>query len=226
MHARLQSANAGAPTDPALPTAATQASLPPSASLVSCKLPTRWGEFDLHGLVDAATGQEHAAMSLGRLDDGAPVLTRMHSECLSGDTLYSLKCDCGAQLEAGLQAIADAGRGVLLYLRQEGRGIGLVNKIRAYALQQAGADTVEANRLLGLPDDARDYGVAAEILRGLGVQQVRLLTNNPAKVAALQRLGITVAERVPLHTEPNAYNRGYLQTKSRRMGHYGPDDLD
>jgi GTP cyclohydrolase II len=218
MNARLQPAAAGAA---AVATAATSL---PAGTLVSCKLPTRWGEFDLHGLVDAQTGQEHAAMSLGRLDDGEPVLTRMHSECLTGDALYSLKCDCGAQLEAGLQAIAAAGRGVLLYLRQEGRGIGLVNKIRAYALQQAGADTVEANRLLGLPDDARDYGIAADLLGRLGVKRVRLLTNNPAKMAALQRLGIEVVERVPLHTPPNAHNRRYLQTKSRRMGHYAPDD--
>ncbi len=195
-------------------------------TLVSCKLPTQWAEFDLHGLVDPATGQEHAAMSLGRLQGGEPVLIRMHSECLTGDTLYSLKCDCGAQLEAGLKAIAQAGRGVLLYLRQEGRGIGLVNKIRAYALQQAGADTVQANRLLGLPDDARDYSVAATMLAQLGVGQVRLLTNNPSKVAALQALGIDVVARVPLHTEPNSHNRGYIETKSQRMGHYGPDDLD
>lgn len=222
MNARHWPAAAGAPAV----TAADVSPSPAAGTLVSCKLPTQWGEFDLHGLVDAKTGQEHAAMSLGRLDDGEPVLTRMHSECLTGDTLYSLKCDCGAQLEAGLQAIAKAGRGVLLYLRQEGRGIGLVNKIRAYALQQAGADTVEANRLLGLPDDARDYAIAAELLGHLGVRRVRLLTNNPAKVDALQRLGIEVVERVPLHTEPNAHNRGYLQTKSRRMGHYGPDEQD
>ncbi|MBL8350301.1 MAG: GTP cyclohydrolase II [Burkholderiaceae bacterium] len=194
--------------------------------MVSCRLPTRWGEFDLHGLVDPATGAEHAAMSLGPLDDGEPVLVRLHSECLTGDTLFSLKCDCGAQLEAGLKAIAAAGRGVLLYLRQEGRGIGLVNKIRAYALQQSGADTVEANRLLGLPDDARDYTLAADMLRALGVHQVRLLTNNPAKVEALQRLGIDVIQRVPLHTPPNPHNAAYLRTKSRRMGHYGPDDND
>jgi GTP cyclohydrolase II len=221
MNARLLSAAAGALAT--MPGAASPA--PPPGTLVSCKLPTQWGEFDLHGLVDVHTGGEHAAMSLGRLDDGEPVLTRMHSECLTGDTLYSLKCDCGAQLQGGLEAIAAAGRGVLLYLRQEGRGIGLVNKIRAYALQQAGADTVEANRLLGLPDDARDYTVAADILGRLGVKQVRLLTNNPAKVDALRRLGIEVVERVPLHIEPNPHNRGYLQTKSRRMGHYGPDDL-
>ena len=198
----------------------------PPGELVSCKLPTRWGEFDLHGLVDPVTGQEHAAMSLGDLRADEPVLIRMHSECLTGDTLYSLKCDCGAQLEAGLKAIAEAGRGVLLYLRQEGRGIGLVNKIRAYALQQAGADTVMANRMLGLPDDARDYGIAARMLRDLGVQQVRLLTNNPAKVEALQALGIDVVARVPLHTPPNPHNRGYIETKAQRMGHYSADDAD
>ena len=200
--------------------------VPAPGVLVSCRLPTQWGEFHLHGLVDARGSGEHAAMSLGRLDDGEPVLTRLHSECLTGDTLYSLKCDCGEQLQASLRAIAAQGRGVLLYLRQEGRGIGLVNKIRAYALQQAGADTVEANRLLGLPDDARDYTVAADMLGQLGIRRVRLLTNNPAKVQALQRLGIEVVERLPLHMPTNPHNQGYLQTKSRRMGHYGPDDLD
>ena len=224
MNARIPPASVGPPVGDPAGSPATAPSPVPRGTLVSCKLPTQWGEFDLHGLVDVHTGAEHAAMSLGRLDDAEPVLTRVHSECLTGDTLYSLKCDCGAQLEAGLKAIAEAGRGVLLYLRQEGRGIGLVNKIRAYALQQAGADTVEANRLLGLPDDARDYAVAADMLRGLGVQRVRLLTNNPAKVDALERLGIAVVERVPLHTQPNPHNAGYLRTKSRRMGHYGPDE--
>ncbi len=188
--------------------------------LVSCRLPTAWGEFDLHGLLDPATGREHAVLSLGRIDDGAPVLARVHSECLTGDALFSLKCDCGAQLQGGLRAIAAEGRGMLLYLRQEGRGIGLVNKIRAYALQQAGADTVEANRLLGLPDDAREYAVASLLLARLGVKKVRLLTNNPAKVDALRELGIEVTERVPLRTVANRHNRGYLQTKSRRMGHW------
>ena len=222
MNARLLSDNAPAPAQrPAAPAPAIEQA---PGRLVSCKLPTRWAEFDLHGLVDPRTGAEHAAMSLGRLDDGEPVLTRLHSECLTGDTLYSLKCDCGAQLEGGLQAIAQAGRGLLLYLRQEGRGIGLVNKIRAYALQQAGADTVEANRLLGLPDDARDYAVAADMLAQLGIKKVRLLTNNPAKVDALQGLGIEVVERLPLHMPSNPHNQGYLQTKSRRMGHYGPDE--
>lgn len=188
--------------------------------LVSCQLPTAWGEFTLHGLQDPVSGHEHAALAMGRLDDGEPVLTRVHSECLTGDTLFSLRCDCGPQLAGGLRAIAAEGRGVLLYLRQEGRGIGLVNKIRAYALQQSGADTVEANRMLGLPDDARDYTIAAELLAKLGVRQVRLLTNNPAKVAALEQLGISVHGRVPLHIAPNEHNAGYLQTKQRRMGHY------
>ncbi|MEY8875689.1 MAG: GTP cyclohydrolase II [Leptothrix sp. (in: b-proteobacteria)] len=193
-----------------------------AAGLVRCSLPTPWGTFDLHALRDA-DGLEHAALSCGDLDalrDGTPVLTRLHSECLTGDVFASLRCDCGAQLDAALQAIAEAGRGVVLYLRQEGRGIGLVNKIRAYALQEAGADTVEANRLLGLPDDARNYRVAGELLRGLGVRRVRLMTNNPAKLAALQATGIDVVERVPVHIEPNAHNRGYLLTKARRMGHY------
>lgn len=195
----------------------------PAGELVSCRLPTAWGEFELHGLIDASTGHEHAALSMGSIADGQPVLTRVHSECLTGDTLFSLKCDCGPQLQGGLRAIAAEGRGVLLYLRQEGRGIGLVNKIRAYALQQAGADTVEANRLLGLPDDARDYAVAATLLGKLGVRCVKLLTNNPAKVSALQTLGIEVAERVPLRTPSNRHNRAYLKTKTDRMGHWRPD---
>lgn len=209
---------------PAETSAATSAATSATPELVRCKLPTRLGLFDLHGLRDAATGQEHAAMTMGTIDDGDPVLLRLHSECLTGDTLFSLKCDCGPQLEAGLRAIAAEGRGALLYLRQEGRGIGLVNKIRAYALQQdEGADTVEANRRLGLPDDARDYRIAATILRGIGVRRVRLMTNNPAKVRALEALGIEVVERVPLHVARNPHNEGYMQTKAERMGHWPPE---
>lgn len=185
----------------------------------SCRLPTEMGEFRLHGFRDA-TGREHAALTAGAIDDGQPVLTRLHSECLTGDTLYSLKCDCGPQLQAAQQAIATEGRGVLLYLRQEGRGIGLVDKIRAYALQDAGADTVDANRRLGLPDDARDYRVAAEMLKILGVSSVRLLTNNPAKVKALSDLGVSVAERLPLRAGENPHNSNYLLTKALRMGHW------
>jgi len=194
-----------------------------TAGLASCQLPTRWGDFTLHALADDQ-GREHAALSMGIVNDGSPVLTRLHSECLTGDAFSSLRCDCGPQRDAALQAIAQAGRGVLLYLRQEGRGIGLVNKVRAYALQQAGADTVEANRLLGLPDDARDYRMAALLLRALGVHQVRLLTNNPAKVQALQGLGVAVVARVALHGPANPHSQRYLQTKAQRMGHWLPDD--
>jgi len=191
------------------------------SGLASCQLPTRWGLFTLHALADDQ-GREHAALSMGTVNDGVPVLTRVHSECLTGDAFASLRCDCGPQRDAALQAIAQAGRGVLLYLRQEGRGIGLVNKVRAYALQQAGADTVEANRLLGLPDDARDYRIAAQLLRALGVQQLLLLTNSPAKVSALQALGLAVCGRVPLHGAANPHNLRYLQTKAERLGHWLP----
>lgn len=190
----------------------------------SCDLPTAAGRFRLHAVVDAR-GREHAALSLGALDPGTPVLVRLHSECLSGDAFGSLKCDCGPQLHRALQHLAEAGAGVLLYLRQEGRGIGLVDKVRAYALQDQGADTVEANRRLGLPDDARDYAAAADLLRALGVQRVRLLTHNPAKVQGLQAAGITVVERLPLRAGSHPGNQGYLRTKTLRMGHW-PDLLD
>lgn len=182
-------------------------------------LRTEFGVFQLHGFKDARTGLEHAALQLGAAAPGDPVLTRIHSECLTGDVFHSLHCDCGPQLHLALQTIAERGSGVLLYLRQEGRGIGLVNKIRAYALQQAGADTVDANRLLGLPDDARDYAIAAEILQAMGVEAVRLMTNNPAKVAGLAAHGVRVAERVALETPRTVDNGAYLDTKAQRMGH-------
>lgn len=173
----------------------------------------------MRGWREPGSGLEHASLSMGDLRGAAPVLARVHSECLTGDAFGSLRCDCGPQLKAALQAIAAQRRGVLVYLRQEGRGIGLVNKMRAYALQDYGADTVDANRLLGLPDDARDYGAARDILVTLGVRRVALLTNNPAKVRALRGLGIVVSERVPLVTGLNAHNRAYLDTKRRRFGH-------
>ena len=188
-------------------------------SLVSCWLPTELGEFQLHGAADPVTGREHAALTMGDVGNGEPVLTRVHSECLTGDTLFSLKCDCGPQLQGAIEAIAKEGRGALIYLRQEGRGIGLVNKIRAYALQQAGADTVDANRLLGLPDDSRDYKMAHDILLALGISSVRLMTNNPGKVDALRKFGTLVTERVELNVGRNPHNHGYLDTKARRMGH-------
>jgi len=184
-----------------------------------CSLPTRMGVFELHAWLDPVTQREHASLSMGAMDQGSAVLARVHSECLTGDALLSLRCDCGPQLQAAMRAIAAQGCGVLVYLRQEGRGIGLVNKVRAYALQDTGVDTVDANRLLGLPDDARDYRVACEILGALGVGKVRLLTNNPDKVSALQRWGVDVSERVPLHAGRNRHNERYLQAKRRRMGH-------
>ena len=191
----------------------------------STPLTTDFGVFRLHGFADEHTGREHAALVLGDIADGKPVLTRMHSECLTGDAFFSLHCDCGPQLRRAMQLIAQEQRGVILYLRQEGRGIGLLNKIRAYELQRSGKDTVDANRALGLPDDARDYGVAAQMLAQLGVKQVRLLTNNPAKIEALSTLGIDVCERVALHVGRNAVNGAYLATKESRMGHLGPAGL-
>lgn len=184
-----------------------------------CKMHTPWAEFDLHGFEDAGAACEHVALTLGRIDDGSPVLLRMHSECLTGDALFSQRCDCGAQLQAALRQIGECGRGALLYLRQEGRGIGLLNKIRAYRLQDAGSDTVEANRRLGFPDDLRDYSIGAAILDELDVGSVRLLTNNPDKVKALERLGVSVVERVPLLAGWNVHNARYLATKATRLGH-------
>ena len=185
----------------------------------SARLPTPWAEFTVVGYEDAQHGAEHVAMVLGEVDDGAPVLVRMHSECLTGDALHSLRCDCGFQRDAALKQIADAGRGVLVYLRQEGRGIGLLNKLKAYALQDQGADTVEANEQLGFAADLRDYGVGAQILADLGVERLRLLTNNPRKVAGLEGFGIRIEERVPLHVGENPYNEVYLRTKVAKLGH-------
>ena len=192
----------------------------PAARLVaSCRLPTPWATFTMHGFEETATGREHVALSLGAIDDGTPVLARLHSECLTGDGLFSRRCDCGPQLEAALEAIAAEGRGVLLYLRQEGRGIGLLNKIRAYALQDEGADTVEANHRLGFEADRRDYVVAADMLRELQVASLRLMTNNPRKLHALAKYGITITERVPHQIEANPHNAAYLRTKAQRLGH-------
>lgn len=181
-------------------------------------LPTRFGHFQIVVYLDAEQ-KEQIALTYGPLHTPEPVLTRLHSECLTGDIFGSHRCDCGEQLAAALTAIQQAGRGVLLYLRQEGRGIGLVNKIRAYALQQQGLDTVDANRALGLPDDMRDYRVAAAILTDLGIKSVRLLTNNPAKITGIEQHGIAVTERVPLQMPVNNYSAAYLLAKQVRMGH-------
>ncbi|TWH77260.1 GTP cyclohydrolase II [Azomonas agilis] len=187
--------------------------------VAASKLPTPFGVFTMHGFLDEATGKEHVALTLGDVADGEPVLGRLHSECLTGDALFSMRCDCGAQLEAALQAIAIEGRGVLLYLRQEGRGIGLLNKIRAYALQDAGADTVEANEQLGFAADQRDYAICKPMLDHLGINEIRLMTNNPRKIKALEGFGIRIAERRPLHIDANPHNLRYLATKAGKLGH-------
>lgn len=185
----------------------------------SCDLPTRWGAFRLHGFVDLRNGQEHVALALGDLAGSGPVLARVHSECLTGDAFGSRRCDCGAQLEAAMERIAAEGRGVILYMRQEGRGIGLLNKIRAYHLQDDGADTVQANQALGFAPDLRSYELVAPMLGRLGVQAVRLMTNNPRKVDALQAAGVPVAERLPIRVGRNPANQGYLDTKRSKLGH-------
>ena len=186
----------------------------------SCRLPTPFAVFDMHGFEEVETGQEHVLLTLGDVGDGRPVLARTHSECLTGDGLFSMRCDCGFQLEQALQSIADEGRGVLMYLRQEGRGIGLLNKIRAYHLQDQGADTVEANERLGFAADLRDYSICGPMLTHLGIQSLRLMTNNPRKVKALQEAGIDVVERLPLEVGRNPHNDGYLSTKASKLGHW------
>ena len=185
----------------------------------SAKLPTQWGEFDMHGFEDIEANKEHLALSMGATAGGEPLLLRVHSECLTGDALSSLRCDCGAQLETAMRAIAEAGRGAILYLRQEGRGIGLINKIKAYHLQDQGADTVEANERLGFGADLRDYSMCQIMLEHLGASRVRLLTNNPHKINALKSYGIEVVERIPIETGQNPHNAHYLLTKSGKLGH-------
>ena len=187
--------------------------------VAASKLPTPFAEFTMHGFFDEETGKEHLALTLGDVADGEPVLARLHSECLTGDALFSLRCDCGAQLEAALRAIAEQGRGILLYLRQEGRGIGLLNKIRAYKLQDGGADTVEANEQLGFAADLRDYSICQPMFAHLGVSSLQLMTNNPRKVKAMQEFGINVARRVSLQVGENVYNKLYLKTKAGKLGH-------
>ena len=185
----------------------------------SSRLPTRWGAFDIHGFEDPFKGKEHIALSMGSCDSAQPLLIRIHSECLTGDALGSLRCDCGEQLQRAMQYISEVGRGAILYLRQEGRGIGLVNKIKAYHLQDQGADTVEANERLGFGADMRDYSICAPMLQHLGAEQVELMTNNPRKVKALIDLGIDVVQRVPLKTDSNPHNAAYLSTKAGKLGH-------
>ncbi len=191
--------------------------------LVACRtstsLPTPYGSFTAFGYEDLITHEGNLALVLGRIDPEEPVLVRVHSECLTGDVFASLRCDCREQLHRALERIARRGTGVLLYLRQEGRGIGLMDKLRAYALQDQGLDTVEANLRLGLPVDKRDYGIGSQILYDLGIRKIRLLTNNPRKYNALEGYGLQIVERVPLEVEANQHNRRYLRAKRDKLGH-------
>jgi len=182
-------------------------------------MPTEFGDFEVVGFRSLVDGKHHVAMVKGEVDGKEDVLVRVHSECLTGDVFHSLRCDCGQQLESALGRIEEEGQGVLLYLAQEGRGIGLLNKLRAYKLQEEGLDTVDANIELGLPADLRDYGIGAQILVDLGLTSIRLLTNNPKKIVGLEGYGLTVTDQLPIQHPATQYNRDYLRTKRDRMGH-------
>ncbi|MCK9555878.1 bifunctional 3,4-dihydroxy-2-butanone-4-phosphate synthase/GTP cyclohydrolase II [bacterium] len=187
---------------------------------VETDLPTKFGIFKMIGYSSSIDGQQHVALIMGKFDKAAPTLVRVHSECLTGDVFKSMRCDCGSQLEQSMQKIAEEKKGVILYMRQEGRGIGLINKLKAYSLQDKGYDTVEANIKLGFEDDLRDYGIGAQILEDIGVGNIILLTNNPRKIVGLEGYGIKIVGRKQLISKVNRYNRKYLLTKKNRMGHF------
>jgi 3,4-dihydroxy 2-butanone 4-phosphate synthase/GTP cyclohydrolase II len=187
--------------------------------VTEANMPTKHGNFKIIGYENSLNGEHHVALVKGDIADGEPVLVRVHSECLTGDAFGSLRCDCGEQFAAAARKIEEEGRGILLYMRQEGRGIGLINKLRAYELQDQGLDTVEANLALGFPADMRDYGVGAQILADLGVEKVKLMTNNPRKLAGLSGYGIELVDRVPIQMNHNERNEYYLKTKKQKLGH-------
>lgn len=187
--------------------------------VVETKMPTRYGDFKMFGFINKLNGEHHVALVKGEINEKNEVLTRVHSECLTGDALGSKRCDCGEQYDAAMKRIAEEGGGILLYMRQEGRGIGLINKLKAYSLQDKGFDTVEANEMLGFPADMRSYDVAAAILKDLGVSKVNLMTNNPRKIDGLERYGIEIVNRVPIKMNHNEKNEFYLQTKKEKLGH-------
>ncbi|SHG91904.1 bifunctional 3,4-dihydroxy-2-butanone-4-phosphate synthase/GTP cyclohydrolase II [Tepidibacter thalassicus] len=187
--------------------------------VTEANMPTKYGDFKIIGYENKLNGEHHIALVKGNVSDGEPVLVRVHSECLTGDAFGSLRCDCGEQYSIAMEKINDEGRGVLVYMRQEGRGIGLINKLKAYALQDKGMDTVEANLALGFPEDMRDYGIGAQILLDLGVQKIKLMTNNPKKLCGLSGYGIEIVDRVPIQVNHNERNVYYLKTKKEKLGH-------